>query len=116
MAEDRTLERQATDERIHRAAIFDRTSTSRERKAAGTYVEPSREISIYRRCEVLVVGGGPSGTAAAAAAVKLGYSPAETPVVVTLPGGDLVIRVAADGHEAWMDGPAVEAYRGHLPG
>ena len=72
MAEDRTLERQATDERIHRAAIFDRTSTSRERKAAGTYVEPSREISIYRRCEVLVVGGGPSGTAAAAAAARAG--------------------------------------------
>ena len=72
MAEDRTLEREATDERFHRAAIFDRTTTSRERKSTGTYVEPSREIPVYRECEVLVVGGGPSGTAAAAAAARAG--------------------------------------------
>jgi diaminopimelate epimerase len=74
------------------------------------------EVRVWERGCGLTAACGTGATAAAAAAVKLGYSPAETPVVVTLPGGDLVIRVAADGHEAWMDGPAVEAYRGHLPG
>jgi hypothetical protein len=34
--------------------------------------EPGREIPIFRRCDVLVVGGGPAGTAAAACAARLG--------------------------------------------
>ena len=38
----------------------------------GTYREPARDIPIYRKCDVLVVGGGPSGTAAAVAAGRLG--------------------------------------------
>src|SRR6185436_12051350 len=33
---------------------------------------PGRRIPIYHRCDVLVVGGGPSGTAAAAAAAREG--------------------------------------------
>ena len=34
--------------------------------------EAAREIPVYHRCQVLVVGGGPSGTAAAWAAAKAG--------------------------------------------
>jgi choline dehydrogenase-like flavoprotein len=34
--------------------------------------EPMREIPVCRTCDVLVVGGGPAGTAAAACAARLG--------------------------------------------
>jgi len=36
-----------------------------------TIREPGRDIPIYRKCDVLVVGGGPAGTAAAACAARL---------------------------------------------
>jgi len=73
-------------------------------------------VTVWERGCGLTAACGTGATAVAAAAVQLGYSPAETPIVVTLPGGDLVIRVAADFHEAWMEGPAVEVYRGTLSG
>src|SRR5262245_14249729 len=37
-----------------------------------TIREPARDIPVFRTCEVLVVGGGPAGTAAAASAAQLG--------------------------------------------
>jgi hypothetical protein len=43
-----------------------------------TITEPAREIPVFRRCDVLVVGGGPAGSAAAAAAARMG---AETVLV-----------------------------------
>lgn len=60
------------DERILQSDVFDRKDERRERPDWGHYDEPGRRIPIYHRCEVLVVGGGPSGTAAAAAAAKVG--------------------------------------------
>jgi hypothetical protein len=42
------------------------------RNGTGTYVEPAREIPVYHKCDVLVVGGGPAGTAAAWAAAQAG--------------------------------------------
>ncbi len=42
------------------------------RNGTGTVTEVAREIPVYHRCQVLVVGGGPSGTAAAWAAAKAG--------------------------------------------
>ena len=38
----------------------------------GTILEPARETPVYRRCDVLVVGGGPAGCAAAASAARAG--------------------------------------------
>ena len=38
----------------------------------GRVREAAREIPVYRNCDVLVAGGGPAGTAAAAAAAHLG--------------------------------------------
>jgi hypothetical protein len=38
----------------------------------GTIREPARDIPVFRKCHVLVVGGGPAGCAAAAAAAQLG--------------------------------------------
>ena len=37
-----------------------------------TVREPARDIPVFRRCNVLVVGGGPAGSAAAVSAAKLG--------------------------------------------
>ncbi|HSW05040.1 FAD-dependent oxidoreductase [Aquabacterium sp.] len=60
-----------TDERILSADVFDRDAKP-PRPALGSHHEPARQIPVYRRCDVLVVGGGPSGTAAATAAARLG--------------------------------------------
>ena len=43
-----------------------------------TIREPARDIPVFRRCDVLVVGGGPAGSAAAASAACMG---AETVLV-----------------------------------
>ncbi len=37
-----------------------------------TVSEPARDIPVYGSCDVLVIGGGPAGTAAAASAGRLG--------------------------------------------
>ena len=60
-----------TDERILSADIFDRDA-KQPRQDLGTWHEAGRDIPVYRECDVMVVGGGPSGTAAAAAAAKMG--------------------------------------------
>ena len=42
------------------------------RRPTRTYLEPAREIPVFAETDVLVVGGGPAGTAAAIAAARLG--------------------------------------------
>ncbi|HJN92291.1 MAG TPA: FAD-dependent oxidoreductase [Dehalococcoidia bacterium] len=37
-----------------------------------TVTEPARSVPVYRRCNVLVIGGGPAGSAAAASAARMG--------------------------------------------
>jgi hypothetical protein len=39
---------------------------------ADVIMEPARETSVFRRCDVLIVGGGPAGSAAAASAARAG--------------------------------------------
>ena len=60
-----------TDERILSADVFERDAKV-PRVDLGSWREGARDLPVYRACDVLVVGGGPSGTAAAAAAAKLG--------------------------------------------
>ena len=60
-----------TDERILTADIFARDA-KQPRQELGTWHEAGRDIPVYRECDVLVVGGGPSGTSAAAAAARTG--------------------------------------------
>jgi NADPH-dependent 2,4-dienoyl-CoA reductase/sulfur reductase-like enzyme len=43
-----------------------------KRNGEGRVTEPTREVPIYHKCDVLVVGGGPAGTAAALAAARTG--------------------------------------------
>jgi FAD-dependent oxidoreductase family protein len=47
-------------------------ASTRRRRPTGTYREPARDIPIFAETDVLVVGGGPAGTAAAIAAGRLG--------------------------------------------
>ena len=61
-----------SDERILNSDIFDEREAREMRQPAGEWFEPGRNIPVYRRCDVLVVGGGPSGTAAAVAAAREG--------------------------------------------
>lgn len=61
------------NERFLSSDIFDVEKEARPpRRDGGAWVEPVREIPIYHRCDVLVVGGGPAGTAAAVAAARAG--------------------------------------------
>ena len=56
---------------IHNTAIYGR-DTGRKRADHGSWYEAGRELPVFHRCDVLVVGGGPSGTAAAIAAAREG--------------------------------------------
>jgi hypothetical protein len=62
----------SSDERLLVSDIFGRERTRTDRPDLGTLREPAREVPVYRNCDVLVVGGGPSGTAAAVAAARVG--------------------------------------------
>jgi hypothetical protein len=63
--------RKPSDERLLVSDIFECERT-RTRQELGTLRESARDIPVYRNCDVLVVGGGPSGTAAAVAAARMG--------------------------------------------
>jgi len=66
------ISKKPTDERLLISDIFEGERTRTDRPDLGTLREPARDIAVYRNCDVLVVGGGPSGTAAAVAAARLG--------------------------------------------
>lgn len=73
MANDKdVITTQRNDERILASDIFARKDERAPRPEHGTWQEPARTLPVYHRCDVLVVGGGPSGTAAAAAAARAG--------------------------------------------
>ena len=62
-----------TEDRILTSDLFEaRDRTFAPRNGTGTHREPARDLPIYHTCDVLVVGGGPSGTAAAWAAAQAG--------------------------------------------
>ncbi len=63
----------------------------------GRVHEPARDIPVYRTCDVLVAGGGPSGTAAAAAAAKMGAD------VVLLERHNHLGGLSTGGLVIWID-------------
>lgn len=73
----------------------------------------SLEVAVWERGCGLTQACGTGATAAASAALRLGLVDS-SPITVRLPGGDLIITIADDFSEAWMDGPATEVYRGVL--
>lgn len=72
------------------------------------------EVTVWERGCGLTMACGTGATASAVAAARLGKAPLGEPIRVTLPGGDLSIVVEPDYRTAWMEGPAVEVYRGTL--
>jgi len=76
VAEDRQPEvreiRQSQDRFLGSDVFESRRHTLPRRNGTGSFVEPAREIPVYHRCDVLVVGGGPAGTAAAWSAARAG--------------------------------------------
>ncbi len=67
----RTVER--TAERLLASDVFESRSRAQPpRNGTGFIREAARDVPVYHECDVLVVGGGPSGSAAAYAAAKLG--------------------------------------------
>ena len=55
------------------AEVFRAGRLAERRKRPGaTVIEPARQVAVFRDCDVLVAGGGPSGTAAAIAAARAG--------------------------------------------
>lgn len=63
---------QRGDERFLQSDLFARKDRRAPRPDHGTWDEPGRTLPVYHVTDVLVVGGGPSGTAAAAAAARAG--------------------------------------------
>jgi hypothetical protein len=62
-----------TEDRFLMSDLFEsRKRTQPPRNGSGYIHEPARDIPVYHSCDVLVVGGGPSGSAAAYAAAKAG--------------------------------------------
>lgn len=68
-------------------------------------------LHVWERGAGLTQACGTGACASAVAAIRQGL--AQSPVTVTLPGGDLVIEWEAGG-SIRMTGPAVEAFRGDL--
>ncbi len=69
----------------------------RERPDLGSIEEPARSIPIFRDCDVLVVGGGPSGTAAAIAAARCGAD------VILLERNNHLGGLSTGGLVIWID-------------
>jgi hypothetical protein len=104
-----------SDERILTSDIFERGGRGAQRPNLGTWAEPGRDIKVYHRCEVLVVGGGPSGTAAAAAAAKQGADVALLERYNHLGGlstGGLVIWI--DRMTDWQGVPVIRGFAEEL--
>lgn len=67
------------------------------RNGSGTWREAARDLDIYHQCDVLVVGGGPSGTAAALAAARTGAD------VVVLERYNHLGGLSTGGLVIWID-------------
>lgn len=69
----------------------------RQRPDLGSVREAARDIPVYRECDVLVAGGGPSGTAAAVAAARAGAN------VVLLERHNHLGGLSTGGLVIWID-------------
>ena len=83
---------------MYKSGIFSRGRMERRpRVDLGVVEEPARSIPIFRDCDVLVVGGGPSGTAAAIAAARSGAD------VVLLERHNHLGGLSTGGLVIWID-------------
>lgn len=70
------------------------------------------EVVVWERACGLTQACGTGATASAAAACKLGKAAFDTPITVSLPGGQLDITIENAFRTAWMAGPVVKVYEG----
>ena len=61
-----------SEERFLGSDVFEAETEKRPRKTTGVYRETGRDVPVFHECDVLVVGGGPAGCAAALAAARVG--------------------------------------------
>ncbi len=94
----RVQEIRQTEERFLSSDIFETTRrVFPPRNGQGTVTEPAREVPVYHNCDVLVVGGGPAGTAAALAAARAGAD------VVVLERYNHLGGLSTGGVVIWID-------------
>ena len=87
-----------TEDRFLMSDVFEsRRRTQTPRNGTGFVREPARDVPVYHSCDVLVVGGGPSGSAAAYAAAKLGAN------VVLLERYNHLGGLSTGGLVIWID-------------
>ncbi len=72
------------------------------------------ELWVWERGCGITQACGTGACATAVAACATGRHPAGEPLKVRLPGGSLIIEVAADLSRVWMDGPAAEVFAGEV--
>jgi hypothetical protein len=83
---------------MYKSGIFSGGRLERQpRPNLGLIEEPARSIPIFRDCDVLVVGGGPSGTASAIAAARTGAD------VVLLERHNHLGGLSTGGLVIWID-------------
>ncbi len=80
--------------------------------AAGA--EPRLRVTVWERGCGLTHACGTGATAATAAAIRLGHIAPGHDVAVELPGGTLIITIAPDFAQAYMDGPVAFAFSGDV--
>ncbi|GGD44466.1 FAD-dependent oxidoreductase [Erythrobacter arachoides] len=73
MTDVKVQEVRRSEDRFLGSDLFETTQrTFAPANGTGVHVEPERSVPVYHSCDVLVVGGGPAGTAAAYAAARAG--------------------------------------------
>jgi hypothetical protein len=100
MTSDRPVVREVrqTEDRFLASDVFESGGrTLPPRNGAGTISEEAREIGIYHRCDVAVIGGGPAGCAAAWAAAEAGAN------VVLLERYNCLGGLSTGGLVIWID-------------
>ncbi|WP_201285379.1 FAD-dependent oxidoreductase [Chelativorans xinjiangense] len=94
----RIREIRQTEERFLSSDIFEeRAHTLPPRNGKGTYREAARDVPVYHHCDVVVVGGGPAGCAAALAAARTGAD------VVVLERYNHLGGLSTGGVVIWID-------------
>ncbi len=87
-----------TEDRFLASDVFEANARALPpRNGSGVYSEPGRDIRVYHSCDVLVVGGGPSGCAAALAAARAGAD------VVVLERYNHLGGLSTGGLVIWID-------------
>ncbi len=89
--------RQSEDRFLSSDIFGTRATTFPPRNGEGTYREAARDVPVYHSCDVLVVGGGPAGTAAALASARTGAD------VVLLERYNHLGGLSTGGAVIWID-------------